>query len=142
MKGYWNGSDATFVGVTYEVTKPEELLWWQNMHIGATRQALMVTQQKSVWLIDNEHGDGYYKVTEGMGGFQCGHKSVINPKNVQHIPDFEINVVFDQEGLEAENEKHDQYIKVIDPEEYNRIQGIKRQLKDLYASPEYIRRSH
>ncbi len=132
-KGYWNGEHtATFVGVTYEVTQSDKELHWQNMFIGKRRQGIKITYNKSTWIIDNEHGDGHYKVTVGLGSPQCGHKSIFNPINVIEIPDDEINVKIDVDGFKAEDEAHDKFMEEKNPEEYKKIESLRKFIIDKY----------
>jgi len=128
QKGYWNGENATFVGVTYEVTKSEGPLHWQNRHIGQRREGIQITYGKETWIIDNQFGDGYHKVTVGLGSPTCGHKSVFNPINVFEIHDSGITKLIDWAGMEAENQAHDDYIKQVDPEAYERLQSLKKMI--------------
>ena len=129
QKGFWNGEDtATFVGVTYEVTKSDGELHWQNMFIGKRRQGVQITYEGSTWIIDNEHGDGFYKVTFGQGSPRCGHKSIFNPINIVEIPDNEINVEYDIEGLKSESEAHDKFMEEKNPEEFKRMVSLRKMI--------------
>ncbi len=130
QKGFWNGEQtATFVGVEYEVTQSDGKLHWQNMHVGKRRQGIQITQGGKTWIIDNEHGDGYYKVTDGQGSPRCGHKSVFNPINVVEIPDSNILRNYDAVGIKSENEAHDAFIKETDPDEHKRLQALRETIK-------------
>lgn len=129
MQGFWNGEPATFRGVTYELVEAPQPLWWQNCHVGQRRQGLEMTQGSETWIIDNEYGDGYYKVTIGMGSPRCGHKSVHNPINVEPIPDTDIRTVYDAEGLAIEATEHDDWMREKNPEEFERMQRLKAGLK-------------
>lgn len=128
--GFWNGEPtATFVGVTYEVVQSDGKMHWQNSHIGNRRQGIQITQGSETWIIDNEHGDGYYKVTKGQGSPRCGHKSIFNPANVVEIPDSEINVAYDSVAIQKENEAHDLFIQQVDPVEYKRLLSLRDMIR-------------
>jgi hypothetical protein len=128
-QGYWNGEPtATFVGVYYRVEKAETETWWQNRVIGTIRQGLLITYRKETWLIDNEHGDGYYKVTDGKGSPQCGHKSLGVYTVLRGIPDDEINTKLDKEGIDQEDHLHDKWLEKKYPEVYKRLQALKKSL--------------
>ena len=133
QNGYWNGEPtATFVGVTYEVTKIEDTpLSWLNSHVGKRRQGIQITYSGQTWIIDNEHGDGYYKVTKGFGSPRCGHKSVTNPINVTEIPDCDINTFYNYPAMRAENEAHDKYIEQINPEEFKRLKSLRSMINRI-----------
>jgi hypothetical protein len=129
-KGFWNGEPtATFIGVTYEVTQSDGTYHWQNRHIGQRRQGIQITCGSETWIIDNQFGDGYHKVTSGLGSPTCGHKSIFNPINVTEIPDSEINTELDWKAWDQENEIHDNYIRDTDPATYERLQGLKAMIK-------------
>lgn len=128
MKGYWNGEDATFKGVTYEVTEPDVPTWWQGQYVGQRRHGIEVTYGGSVWIIDNEHGDGFYKVTRGMGSPRCPHKSIHNPINVEHLDDSKINMILDIEGIKVEQEAHREWMKKNYPEDFKRSEALRKSI--------------
>ena len=123
--GYWNGEPATIKGVIYEVTKPETPTWWQAMHVGKQRQGLQISYSGSVWIIDNEHGDGFFKVTRGMGSPRCGHKSIHNPKFLHYIPADQINRIVDVESIRLESEAHDKWLSENYPEQFAKSQALR-----------------
>jgi hypothetical protein len=128
-KGFWNGEPtATFVGVKYRVEKAEIETWWQNRVVGTIRQGLLITYGGETWLIDNEHGDGYYKVTTGMGSPRCGHKSLGNYTLLMGIPDDEINTDYEKEEIDWENRLHDTWLENNHPEVYKRMISLKESL--------------
>lgn len=125
-KGFWNGEPtATFVGVTYEVTEPEKPTWWSKQFVGQRRQGIQITYEGHTWIIDNEHGDGYYKVTKGEGSPWCSHKSVSNPINVIEITDDQINKMVDGEGLAKESKAQDDYLEKNFPVEFQHMKGLR-----------------
>jgi hypothetical protein len=133
MKGYWNGEPATFIGVTYEVTKSEGELHWQNLHVGSRRQGIQITYQGETWIIDNENGDGYYKVTKGYGSPRCGHKSIFNSINIVIIEDLSIITIYNHIGLKLESLAQDEFIKKANPAEFQKLQGLREMIKKLHS---------
>jgi hypothetical protein len=129
LKGYWNGEPtATFEGVNYRVEKAETPTWWQNRVVGTIRQGILITYAGETWLIDNEHGDGYFKVTEGMGSPRCGHKSLGGYTIIDTISDSEIKTAVDRDGLTKEELQHDKWMQENFPETFERLQSLKRSL--------------
>lgn len=126
MKGYWNGESCDFEPVKYTVTQSETHTWWNNRFVGQRRQAIQITYQNQTWLIDNEHGDGYYKVTDGQGSPRVGHKSVSNPIDIEPIQYDEMNVRVDEKGILEEDKINDDYIKQSDPELYQKLESLKK----------------
>lgn len=131
MKGYWNGEPATFVGVEYEVKEPEVNTWWQAQYVGEIRQGIEITYGGESWIIDNEHGDGFYKVTRGMGSPRCPHKSVsnISDNDFTYISDENINTVLDKDMISVEHESHQCYLREHFPEAYKRSQALIKSMK-------------
>lgn len=128
MKGYWNGEPATFKGVTYEVTKPATETWWQSQYIGQRRQGIEITYEGATWIIDNQNGDGFFKVTRGMGSPRCPHKSIDNPINLEYLNDSEINKMLDTEGLKTESDAHRNWMKENHPELYERSESLRNHI--------------
>lgn len=64
----WNGEPAKALRVLVEVADaPEFPQYWARHLIGTTRWALRVTYYDRVFYIDDEDGQGSYKVTHGGG---------------------------------------------------------------------------
>jgi len=131
MVGYWNGEEAEIKGVTYEVTEAEGKMWWQNQFIGQRRQGIEITYQKKKWIIDNEYGDGFYKVIYGMGSPRVGHKSISNPIKIKHIKDNDINQIVDAVGLKEEQEENRKWAKEVDPEGFKKSEALRNALKNF-----------
>ncbi|MGG5486288.1 hypothetical protein [Gaetbulibacter sp. PBL-D1] len=131
MKGYWNGEPATFVGVLYQVQEPEIKTWWQAQYVGTMRQGIEVTYGGETWIIDNKYGDGFYKVTQGMGSPNCAHKSVsnISDDHFTYIPDEDIITDLNKDMLAVEHESHQCYLREHFPEAFKRSQALIKSLK-------------
>lgn len=125
-KGFWNGEPATFTVVEYEVTKSEEPLYWNNLNVGTRRQAIQIKQDEWIWLIDNQFGDGYYKVTAGKGMWTSAHKSITGPINVIYVPENKWITKIDHVGMKKENDAYEEWQKANHPDDYNRLQSLKK----------------
>lgn len=124
LKGEWGGATGpvTFVGMTYEVMPDIDTpMDWKHVHSHTRRQGLEITANGQTWYIDNQHGDGYYKLTLGMGSPRCGHKSIGNPHDIKYIPDEEIIKVYDERGLSNERRQHARYGKRRDLATYRKL---------------------
>jgi len=133
MKGYWNGQPATFVGVEYEVKEPEVPTWWQGQFVGEVRQGLEISYQGSTWIIDNQYGDGFYKLTLGMGSPNCSHKSVsnISDDDFTYIPDEDVNRVLDREMFQVEHESNQCWLRDNFPEQFKKTQALLKHIKSI-----------
>lgn len=132
LTGYWNGDkSANFIGVIYKVDKASTPTWWQNRIVGTERQGLIITYANQTWLIDNECGDGYYKLTEGLGSWRCGHKSLADYTIVKEIPDEEIITQYNEEKLAEESRLHDEWMEQNYPEDFKRLQALKASIRSF-----------
>jgi hypothetical protein len=132
LTGYWNGDkSANFIGVIYKVDKAPTPTWWQNRVVGTERQGLMITYANQTWLIDNECGDGYYKLTEGLGSWRCGHKSLADYTIVREIPDEEIIMQYNEEKLAEETRLHDEWMEQNYPEDFKKLQALKASIRSF-----------
>lgn len=132
LTGYWNGDkSATFIGVIYKVDKAPTPTWWQNRVVGTERQGLVITYANQTWLIDNECGDGYYKLTQGFGMWQCGHKSLADYTIVKEVPDEEIITEYNSEKLAEESQLHDEWMEQNYPEDFKRLQALKASIRSF-----------
>ncbi len=140
MIGYWDNQQVEVVGVTYTVTKSPQPLHWQNHYAGKKRQGLKIKQKAFEFIIDNEHGDGYLKLTEGRGSFMYGHKSVVDPISVIEIPDDQINTKYDTEALEAESYARDKWMAENHPKEFKRLLELRQGAKELREQTEKMQK--
>lgn len=130
MDGYWNGEPAKFVGVIYQVSPPQVATWWQAMYIGEERQGIEITYSGETWIIDNEYGDGFFKVTRGMGSPRCPHRSIDAPMKLREIPESEINKILDKIGLEGERLKFDKWLEENYPEQARKSKALREAFKN------------
>lgn len=76
---YWNGEPTPCERVIVQVGRVENPDWWCAPFEGQERRAVRVNYRPEadmVYLLDNEDGQGWHKVTTGMGGPQAGHKQL------------------------------------------------------------------
>lgn len=76
MKTYWNGEPANCRIVNVQVGKAAKKTFWFSKLEGTVREAIQVKIKGESFLIDNENGEGWLKVTVGRGGPHYGHKSL------------------------------------------------------------------
>lgn len=134
IKGFWNYTEpVTFTGITYEVTfDKEHPLYWQNAFAGQRRQALQVVAREGTetFIIDNENGQGYYKIMSGKGSPGFGHKSIFNPANILEISDEDIFKKYDHAGVLIEERLINEHAEKANPEEYRKLQSLKSSIKN------------
>lgn len=79
MNAYWNGEPALAEQVV--VTVPEwrdgdpPAAWWEPF-AGTERRAVIVVYNNDRFILDDEDGSGYQKVTQGFGGPSWPHRSL------------------------------------------------------------------
>jgi hypothetical protein len=132
LKGYWNGEPtATFTAC---IIKPKENtekpMYWYNVFSGKERQAIEITYAGQTWIIDNNVGDGYLKVTKGQGSPSYGHKSLDNYDFVRYIPESELNIVYDRMLADEEQQEINEYQKMNYPEAFEQHQRLLKSLTD------------
>lgn len=126
--GYWNGEPkATFTACNVRlIPDPAHPLWWHNAFPDKEIQAIEITYDAGKpWLIANDDGTGYYKVTAGMGSPQCGHKSLSTYQFIRYIPEYEMIVKIDRDLIKENERIIDDYHRFTNPKEYDRIQHLK-----------------
>ena len=80
-KTYWNGHPTPCKRIIVKVgSLPVDVFpraWWRGLE-GTERAAVVVEYRKlgMVYLLDDEDGSGWAKVTEGRGSPRVGHKSL------------------------------------------------------------------
>lgn len=126
QNGFWNGEHtATFTAC---IIKPhiveDKPMYWCNVFAGTERQVIEITYAGQTWVIDNETGEGYIKVTEGMGSPSYGHKSFKGYDFVRYIPESEMHTSFNYPLEETERKMIDAYAKEKDPVEFERTQRL------------------
>ncbi len=65
---YWNGEPTICERVRVRVGEPMAPTWWCAALAGTERQAVRVRYGRATFLLGDEDGSGWRKVTEGHGG--------------------------------------------------------------------------
>lgn len=135
LKGFWNGEHtATFTAC---IVKPhfnsEKPMYWHNVFAGEERQGIEITYAGQTWVIDNETGDGYYKVAIGMGSPQCGHKSYSDFDFVRYIPKEEMLIAYSPMAAKIEQDRINEYQKTNYPIEFAENQRLLESLRKYQA---------
>lgn len=73
---YWNGQPCKATKVRVVVGKAEKPTYWYAKLEGTVRNAVKIQYENTHFYIDNENGDGWIKVTRGLGSPQYGHGSL------------------------------------------------------------------
>lgn len=122
LKGFWNGEHAaTFTACIVKPIKNDKApMHWYNVFAGEERQGIEITYGGEKWIIDNETGDGYYKVTTGMGSPSCGHKSYCEYEFVRYLPKEDMLIARSPMAEFSESNKIDEYQKANFPEEFEK----------------------
>lgn len=138
--GWWNGLPAQITCCIIEViATPEKPMLWHNAFAGQTRQVVEVSQDGTSFIIDNQHGDGFYKVNTGMGSPGCwvGSKHFGEFKLLEYVPPEYWNRILDEPQLAGESFIIEDYQERTNPEEFKKIQALVKGLRMFQAmSPE------
>ena len=70
---YWNGEPTPCRRVRVIVGESEKPTWWCAGLEGTVRRVVEVSYFEEPFYLDNEEGQGWWKVTAGGGGPDCGH---------------------------------------------------------------------
>lgn len=73
---FWNGEHCDAEIVLIKVGPAAKPTFWHAGLEGTERFAVEVRYGGQTFYLDNEDGDGWYKVTKGRGSPRCGHKSI------------------------------------------------------------------
>ena len=138
--GFWNGDiPVKYAVVIYEVLNPRQKEQWQTPYIGEHRQGVYVVGEEGYSvLIDNEHGDGYFKCNNSSGSRDFPQRTVIAYKIIEHDVPFEKwNKSVNWEALEEEDKKHFEYVKSINPdlaENMERVMGLIKENREKFKA--------
>lgn len=126
-KGYWNGEPkAIFTACIVRLLSDDKHpLWWQNAFPGKEIQGIEVRFSTEIWIISNDDGTGYHKVTKGLGSPQCGHKSLSTFEFVRYIHENEMITKIDRDLIKENEKVIDDYQRFTNPKEYERLQYLK-----------------
>lgn len=82
---FWNGEPTPARKVVVEVGPAERPTHWHHGLGGTLRAAVEVTYGGSVFLLDDEDGTGWAKVTVGHGSPRVGHRSLPGSSRVVEV---------------------------------------------------------
>lgn len=122
--GYWNGEPtATFTAC---IIKPKENterpMHWYNPHAGTEMQALEVTQYGHSFIIWNDDGTGYHKVTKGRGMWTSGHRSFDGGYElVKYLPQSEMIKEYQPQVTAKFDRITEEYQERTNKAEYNKL---------------------
>ena len=124
---FWNGEPckARFLNIEILPTECQNMAWWKPFE-GTTRQVIEVKSWGEPFLIDNEDGLGYSKITKGGGSFQHGsrHFDGVNHRVVSDVADSEIIKGFSPDKYEEIKAIENGYWAECEPEKHARLQAI------------------
>jgi len=130
----WNGGAefVTFEFCNYRVLEHETPTWWPNQHIGQIRQGIEITDSTGhVFLIDNQHGEGYRKLIEFGGSPKVNHKSVINYEIVdKDLDDKDWHFKYDGAAIKAEFEAHENWMRENHFEAFERLRKMRESFEE------------
>lgn len=78
----WNGEPAYGRKVYVRVGSVGKPTYWYAGMEGTRRKAVEVEYEGQTFFLDNEDGQGWHKVTAGLGSPQAGHLSLPNDSRV------------------------------------------------------------
>lgn len=109
-------------------TETDKLAWWKPYE-GTIRQVIEITSWGDPFLIDNEDGLGYVKITDGAGMWTSGsrHYDNVNYRIVSETPNDQIVTEFSKVKYDEAELVYGEYWQSREPEKY-------RSLKALLAS--------
>ena len=128
--GFWQGIyEAKCRVIKIRILEvPATPLHWQNPLAGTERQAIEIEFQGEHWLIDNEHGIGYTKVTAGMGSPQFPHSGVNNYDFLDLVPEEEWKKTPDWLAYKLEGIFCDAWREKADPVTYAKLQKVRQMI--------------
>lgn len=130
MTARWNGQpcDVKVIRIVMNGTEDNPVLFWGKAFYGMERQALLVTQGSSQFVIDNEDGTGWLKVTVGMGSPSYGHRSIFGYTIVS------TGEKPKQYNASEQRELHrvaDEYLKARYPEEFEKSLRLRKAAEEI-----------
>lgn len=130
--GYWNGEPCEIEVIRIKMIDSPDvpLLFWGKPFYGEPRQAIRVFYGKEPFVIDNEDGMGYRKVTKGMGSPSYGHRSIFAFEEM--YPEAPIDVIkWNSEKYKFIELKIEAYFIEHHPKEWNNLKSLKNSISDI-----------
>lgn len=73
---YWNGERCVATRGTVVVGQPPVATWWCSKLVGERIAVVRVHYGNSTFYLANDDESGWYKVTNGRGSTDVGHRNV------------------------------------------------------------------
>lgn len=134
---FWNGEPCKvrFLYILIKPTECKNLAWWKPFE-GTIRQVAEVTLWGDPFIIDNEDGLGYAKLTGGgMWTQGSRHYDSVNYDIVCDVKEGEIVSVFSKEKYDETEACSDAYWRQRKPDEFERLQKLKLMASNFKPFP-------
>lgn len=132
--GYWNGLPAQITCCIIEIIPaPDKPMMWFNAFAGQERQVVEITQDGTTFIIDNQHGEGFFKVTTGMGSPGYGSSHFEEFRLVQYTEPAFWNRTLDPLQLARERKLIEEYQERTNPEEFKKVQALIKGLRSFQS---------
>lgn len=126
---FWNGERCECFAINYIVEQSETPLYWGNSIIGQSRQGLVIKYNGDTFIIDNQHGEGWNKITKGQGMFRYAHKSVWSSKMSTLLDKSKIIKIYDKDATMLEEKNHEKWAEQNYPELHKKLIALKKLIK-------------
>lgn len=129
---FWNGYPAicSVINVLIHSVK-EPKAHWQNPFAGELRQVLVIEQNGYTFMIDNAAGDGWRKVTEGMGSPTYGSRHLATCTVVNEVPEGNVITVYNPKLYSAHNAEFRAWYKATYPHDFKRYDAMIKKSEEL-----------
>lgn len=135
-QGFWNGELAFFTACNIKLLYDEENIgWWQNARVGEIIQCIEITYGNQTWVINNDDGHGYFKVTKAMGDPWCPHKSIGKYEFIEYIPESEMIVEIDDDLHYKNHDIEWAYMRKVDPNRFRKLDEMMSKFNVYEANP-------
>ena len=130
-KALWNGEPCTFEVINVELTETDPRFpnYWGAAFLGQVRQAIRVQSWGEPFVIDNEDGSGYTKITKGAGMWTAAHRGIGPHRELGPVPRTEWNTGFNPRKCEADEATIRAYWMERDPEGVKKSDALLAYLK-------------
>lgn len=135
-QGFWNGEIALFTACKVKLLYDEENIGtWQNARVGEIVQCIEITYNDKTFVINNDDGHGYFKVTAAMGDTWCPHKPVSKYEFLGYISESEIILEIDDDLHYKNHEIEFSYMRKVVPEKFKKLDEMMEKFKVYGPSP-------
>lgn len=137
-QGFWQGAEVEIACCLVKLNKnTEQPLHWYNAFTNTERQAIEVVYKEpngnevQKFLIDNNNGTGFYKVTKGKGSPRFPHASLGPCEIVRYLPADEWARVVDTDAIKFEDKVVQAYQAENFPEEYKVLKEKQQAMQEF-----------